>query len=237
MNTQNNTQASPSIVRGVTRPSWTLSRNVNQLVVLVRDDSGSMAGEKADHASAASRDFVSELAEPSNKDGFRVAVVDFAEKSKVVNPPAKATALDGKVAPLAAGKGFWGLMGGAGSTNITAGLQDALVIIENGDAAAQAAVTFLRPVVFAFTDGCHNEGPPPYEVAKQLKSKADLVTVAFGADADEELLRNLATSTQHFYRCTNGRTLRAFLAAAGATLCETMRAGTNATHALTMIRQ
>jgi len=66
---------------------------------------------------------------------------------------------------------------------------------------------------------------------------ADLVTVAFGAEADERLLRDLATSSQHFYRCRKGRELRTFLAAVGATLSGTLTQGVNATQALGEIRQ
>jgi uncharacterized protein YegL len=97
-------------------------------------------------------------------------------------------------------------------------------------------VQYLRPVVLIFTDGCHNTGPGPKDVADRLKQKADFVTVAFGSDADEALLRSLASTPQHFYRCANGRELRQFLAAVGATMTATMAAKTNATQALTQIR-
>jgi hypothetical protein len=66
---------------------------------------------------------------------------------------------------------------------------------------------------------------------------ADLVTVAFGDDADGRLLRSLATSAGHFYRCSSGRQLRAFLAAVGTTLTTAMSSGTGATQALTTIRR
>jgi hypothetical protein len=91
-------------------------------------------------------------------------------------------------------------------------------------------------VTIFFSDGQHNTGPGPKDVADQLKLKADLVTVAFGSDADEALLRSLASTPQHFYRCANGRELRQFLAAVGATMTATMAAGTNATRALTQIQ-
>jgi uncharacterized protein YegL len=219
-----------TIVRsGLRRPNW-ICRNVKQNVILVRDKSGSMSGKKAKDASAASLDLVAELAEPANKDGFNVAVIDFSSGSKPVHTLQNATVLNGKVAPLSAG-----LFGG--SPNITAGLKDALSILEEAEKHNQDGVAFLRPVVIVFTDGCHNQGPGPQDVAEAMKRIADLVTVAFGSDADEALLRSLASSPQHFYRCSTGRELRAFLAAVGATITGTMQAGTNATQALTMIRQ
>jgi uncharacterized protein YegL len=187
-----------------------------------------MSGQKAMDASAASLDLVSELAQPSNKDGFNVAVVDFATSSHVANRLEKATALAGKIAPLSAG---------GDSTNITDGLQTALDILEEAETNPQEGVTYLRPVVICFTDGRHNTGPHPHDVANRLKQKADLVTVAFGTDADESLLRQLALTPQHFYRCANGRELRSFLAAVGKTMTASMAAGTNATKALTLIQQ
>lgn len=229
MNTQNQNSKPKTIVGGVQRPKW-ISPETKQNTVLVRDKSGSMYGEKAKDASAASLDLVAELASPSNKDGFNVAVVDFAHGSKVVHNLERATALNGKVKPLRVS-----LFGG--STNITAGLEDALSILEEAKKQGQEGATYLRPVVIVFTDGCHNDGPEPHAVANQLKDSADLVTVAFGSDADEALLRSLASTPQHFYRCSTGRELRAFLASVGTTMTTTMAAGTNATQALTKIRQ
>lgn len=60
---------------------------------------------------------------------------------------------------------------------------------------------------------------------------------AFGEDADEELLRSLASTAAHFFRCSSGRELRQFLAAVGATVTGTMAAGVNATEALSVIQK
>ena len=230
MNTQNQNSRPITIVHGLRRPNW-ICGNAKQREVFVRDRSGSMNGQKAKDASAASLDLVAELAESANKDGFYVAIVDFASNAKTVHELEKATFLNGNVTPLSVG-----LFGG--STNITSGLEDALSILENAEKHEyQEGVTFLRPVAIIFSDGCHNVGPDPHGVATRLKGLADLVTVAFGTDADEVLLRSLATSPQHFYRCTSGRELRSFLAAVGATMTATMAAGTNATRALTTIQQ
>ena len=228
MNAQNQNSKPMTIVSGgLRRPNW-ICRNVKQNVVFVRDKSGSMDGQKTKDASAASLDLVAELAEPANKDGFYVGVVDFGRGSTIVHNLDKATTLNGRVSSLFANDG---------STNITAGLEDALSVLEKAEQHKQEGVLLLRPVVIVFTDGCHNEGPDPQNVANRVKGVADLVTVAFGSDADETLMRSLATSPQHFYRCSTGRELRSFLAAVGATMTATMAAGTNATQALTMIQQ
>ena len=186
-----------------------------------------MRGKDAEEASAASQELVAELANPSNLDGFRVAVVDFDGRSKVVHHLTGAVELDGQIVPLSVGR-----IGNG--TNITAALTDALSILENAKHEDQE-IEFLRPVVIAFSDGGHNRGRDPDDVATRLNEIADLVTVAFGTGAGDDLLRSLALTEQHFYRCSRGGELRAFLAAVGATMTETMAAGTNATHALTMI--
>jgi hypothetical protein len=95
----------------------------------------------------------------------------------------------------------------------------------------------LRPVVLCYSDGGHNTGAHPRAVADQIKQIADLVTIAFGSDADEALLTELASSSQHFYRCNNGKELRCFLAAVGATISGTLSAGVNATNALSQMKQ
>ena len=223
------TQGGAGFLQGVSRPTC-LSTKSRQLVVYVRDASPSMAGPKATDAAAAGVDLVDELAKPENKNGFEVGVVDFAGRAKTVHPIDKATALNGRVVPINTS-----LFGG--STNITDGLREAEVLVDQSAASRTTERLTLRPVVILFSDGCHNSGAHPRDAANGVKAKADLVTVAFGADADEALLRQLATSPQHFYRCTNGRNLRMFLAAVGKTLTGTMAKGTNGTIALSQIKQ
>jgi len=227
-----NTQIHNTIVRGgLRRPNW-ICKNVKQIVILVRDASGSMSGTPAAQASTATLDLVGELANPSNKDGFIIAIVDFAENAVTVHDLTRASDLNGKVTPLQIGRSMLG-----GTTNLTAGIETANGILGKARRPDQAGTAYLRPVVIAFTDGGHNQGPAPHDAANRLKAIADLVTVAFGDSADEALMRDLACTPQHFYRCSNGRELRQFLAAMGATMTATMAAGANATQALATIRQ
>lgn len=221
-----NTKQMTIVSSGLRRPRWICS-NVKQDAVVVRDRSLSMSGQKAKDASDASRDLVVELADPANKGGFSVAIVDFATRSKVIRNLESATTLKGRVPDLSVDE--------EGCTNITSGLADAQAILAKAD--RQQEGIYLRPVVLILTDGCHNVGREPHAIAAQLKGIADLVTVAFGDDADEALLRSIATTSQHFYRCSSGRDLRRFLAAVGATMGATMAANANATEALTTIQQ
>jgi uncharacterized protein YegL len=230
----------PLLTRAYRPPNYICSKS-NQVVILVRDRSGSMEGQKAKDASAACQSLVDELSQQQNKDGFHVAVVDFASSAAVIHKTEKATSLTTHLQGVGT-RGWRSVFGGGdanigGSTNITDGLAQARQALEQVTHNPPSdGVTFLRPVVILFTDGGHNEGPDPASEADRVKQIADLVTVAFGSDADEAMLANLATSPQHFYRCSTGRDLRQFLAAVGATLSQTMAQKTNATRALASVQ-
>jgi uncharacterized protein YegL len=189
-----------------------------------------MAEEKGRAAWAAIRGLLSELGHQVNKDAFRVALIRFASTARVLYPLTKATKLLGLPAEPP-DDAF-----SEGGTNITAGLEAALSILKPSEGWGKGNRLFLRPVCLLFSDGCHNTGPEPAEVAARVKEGADLVTVAFGEDADEGLLRSLATSKSHFYRCADGRDLRRFMAAVGATMIQTRAQGMNATQALSNVR-
>lgn len=201
---------------GLVRPVSVAPRA--QLTVLVRDASSSMAGEKAADADAASRALVSDLAEPGNRGAFTVGVVDFASTVSRVQPPEAAETLVTHMAPLDA----------SGSTNVAAALDQAGAIIRTAPAELAAA----RPVVLLFSDGRPNCGGDARLAAATLKENADVVTVAFGGDADEAFLREIATSPAHAYRCRDGRELRKLFRAVGATLSRSITAGVPATGAL-----
>ena len=83
----------------------------------------------------------------------------------------------------------------------------------------------------------HNVGIEPNATADDIKQIADLVTVAYGSDADKKLLKYLASTSQHFYKCNNGKELRQFLASVGETMTATMSSGINATEALSKVQK
>ncbi|MEQ8191350.1 MAG: vWA domain-containing protein [Candidatus Eremiobacterota bacterium] len=205
------------IVSALNPPVWAKSKT-SQRVIILRDVSPSMEGNKAREASAAVVELVNELANPGNKDGFSVAVIDFSGSSKVVNDFTVAGFLEPE--PLR--------VCGSG-TNITSGLEQALALLGN---VGFESHMFLRPVVLLFSDGGHNTGDVPYHIAEHLKVRADVVTIGFGTDADENMLKQLATSPQHFYRCRNGKELRCFLGAVGKTMSVSLSYGRNATRDL-----
>ncbi len=215
-----------SLTVGVKRPDFLTSKSA-QFVAIARDASPSMSGQKADDATRACSELIDELALPANKGGFSVGIVDFDGSAHVANPTAPATNLVGSVAPIDTGRGS--------STNIQDALRLTLQLVDDATRNADRGRIQLRPVALLFSDGQSNAGGDPRPIANDLKKAADLVTVAFGPDADEATLRELASSPQHFYRCRNGRELRVFLASVGQTLTATMSQGRNATVALTQI--
>jgi len=91
--------------------------------------------------------------------------------------------------------------------------------------------------VLCFTDGQHNVGPSPLSVGANVKAIADLVTVAFGSDADEKLLKELATTSQYFYRCKSGKELRAFLSAVGRAMSTSMGQKKDASQLLAQVNR
>ena len=207
---------------GLKRPEVITSKT-KQRVIFVRDISLSMDDDnKKNHASAATRDLLTELALPENKDGFVVGVVDYSSGAQIVAPFAPASELEGKLSDIVTDE----------YTNISAGLELARSMLEQSPDPVEGKERFLKPVLILFTDGEHNHGPDPLVEANKVKQFADLVTVAFGDDADLDLLRSMANSPEHCYRCSEGRELRAFLAAVGETLSGSLQQGQNATQPL-----
>lgn len=208
----------PDQILRLKRGNWINSRNL-QCAVLVRDASHSMSHErKAQDASTATNELIEELAHPTNKDGFILGVIDFDEEVTRTIEPQRVTSL-GAVPAIRPGA----------STNLTAGLLGAEQLLD----LAEASVTlrpegtrFLPHLVILFSDGGHNEGPPPEEVAARLADRGViLVTIAFGTKAHKDRLRSLSSNGQCFRECRNGRELRAFFAQVGGTLAASVAAG------------
>ena len=215
----------PLTVRaGLSRPAWVTAPK-KQDAILLRDASSSMQGDKSQEANAAAAGLVDALAAPENRGGFRVGVIDFSSDVRVASPLTAATDLAGRIPPLTP----------SGMTNLTGAIVEATTMIAAEKATTPVGETPLRPVVVILSDGVHNVGAPPHAAATALKVDADVVTVAFGSDADESLLTAIATSPGHFYRCRDGRELRRFFAAVGTTLSRSMARGTNAGAALASI--
>lgn len=206
-----------TLTQGVVRPGVARAK-YRQNVILFRDCSSSMDGDKAAAAKRACSEFVAELAK---NEGFSVAIVDFNDTAKEVMPLTSASGLLHGIPDL----NVWG------DTNITGAIKMGSRILGRTSVIPEGYKQ-VRHVGVLFTDGLHNVGPGPQNAADEFKRTADLVTVAFGNDADETMLREIATSPSHFYRVSNGAELMRFMQKLGTTLTQTIARGVPATHAL-----
>jgi len=215
-------------IRPITVRQATAATPCRQSCVIVRDASGSMLGQKEIDALDACRDLVEALAAPGNGDTFRCAVVDFSSSALVVHPLCPARQLAGRLQPMDI----------VDSTDIAAGLRAAGSVLSSDGEPFPPGVRQLSPVIALYSDGGHNEsGSPEYE-ADCLKQKqgCTIITVAFGSDADEDLLRKLASSPSHFYRAAGGADLRKLFAAVGRTMSVSATTGRDPCQALGSLR-
>src|SRR2546423_175079 len=104
INLQTTVRPQSMVLTGVKRPTYLTSRSA-QFVALARDASPSMSGQKAADATTASTELIEELAKPENKDGFTVAIVDFADDAVTISPASRAADVSGQVAAINTGQG------------------------------------------------------------------------------------------------------------------------------------
>mgnify|MGYP000993839857 CR=1 FL=1 len=202
------------LVPGVSRP--VVGASQRQLAILVLDTSGSMEGAKIAEAIAACGACVSELADAKNRGAFEVCVISYAETAKEYLAPKAATQVRPEDFAVKTGEvGAW--------TNISAGLSLALDVVER-----PRSGNWARPVVLLLSDGVNTRGPKPEGMAAALKVKAELISVAFGSDADVALLERLSNSPQHVLKAANGADLRRHFAVVGRSMSMAARTGQNA---------
>lgn len=196
-----------------------------QSVVSVVDVSPSMGAEhKTEEANRAFAEFNQLLCDPQNRDGFLHGVVAFNEGAWVVSNFASPTTLAALNPIQPSGYG----------TNIGQGLAKVRELLDGFVAPPDSEL--LASVLFLLSDGCTEDIAQAEREAEALKQRGCIiVTCAFGGDADDILLRRLATSHQHHGKCMTGPQLLAFLAKVGHTLRVTQRAGTNACAALASV--
>ncbi len=205
-----------SLLQGVTRPKIGADRC--QSAIVVGDASASMQGAKIDALNLATAALLKGLQDPKARDAFSFALVAYGDKAKVHLDLRKATKVDPAKAALSAG------MHGP-NTNVTDGLAKALQLVRRTAAAPGAP----RPIVLLLTDGVHNMGAPePEGAADELKREADLVCVAFGADADFGRLERLANTPAHAVRCDSGTDLRGYFVQVATTMASAAKTGQSA---------
>lgn len=225
---------SPRVGATMTRPSPMMtmpsvakppsSRTVNLLLLL--DVSSSMEGRKLWAANAAASDCLAEIASQPAVERFKSGLITFDGQARVLERLARMRA--GCSAVVKANPGN-------GRTNIKAAVELAMRELEEQGQADRAGG--LRPVsvVILLSDGCANVGDPQPEADRARVAGVTVVTIAFGADADQAQLRRLATTPAHAYAAFDGPTLRALFSRLGATLSQAAAAGGAIQHALATI--
>jgi uncharacterized protein YegL len=202
-------QGGGPIIAGVPDDARPLKVYGDELIMFLADNSGSMSGPKAVEASQAISVCLNELADPSNKDGFRVSVLTYASSSQLLHSASE---------PM---KAITTLDGNGGGTSLAPAI-----------CLAQAEVTkySVRPnrrlqpaVAIIFSDGQLGDGPQAEIEASRLKAMGvKVITIGFGADADEAQLRRLASAPDH-YAFANVGQLKPLFALVGKTLSQQNR--------------
>lgn len=186
-----------------------IASNVKQHIVLTRDHSTSMSGSKIAELNQASESLIMELADPLNRDGFRVSVVDFNDSATRVclGQPAESLSVPPAVS--------------SGGTDFTQALDETLYTIrEFTQQPNDAGWHYLRPVVLFLSDG---QAGVDDDLISDLQEEAEVIAIAYGADADQSTLSHIASSGDVEVIGTDGGALRTFLAEVGKTLSQTIQ--------------
>lgn len=183
-----------------------VSSNAKQHVILVLDKSSSMGGSKIDDLNLGVSGLVFELANPINKNGFLVSVVEFnhgahrsvfAESAVTLQPPVLTT---------------------GGGTNFNAAMKQTISTVEDFKSRPNTeGWRYLRPQVLFLSDG---QSPVSDNNIQDLQEIANVTAIAYGSDADSGTLSRIASDGQVHVIGTDGGALRAFLAKVGETLSQ-----------------
>lgn len=184
-------------------------------IVLVADDSGSMAGPPAQKATEAIRTWILELQQVTRgqKEYFKFSLIAFGSSSEVIAVGVNVNEIDADTVVV---------NGNSGSTNMAAALADAR------DAVIQtAAPHHCPPFVFLYTDGHPDDATAALEAAEALKATnlpcgcPRLVSFGIGS-VNDQLLRQMATSPEFYKHVDDPQALIRLLPAIGT---PTQRAG------------
>lgn len=156
-----------------------------QPVHVVMDDSGSMSGSPAQEASQALMALAKELAQPKNKDGFRLNVIRFGSS---------ATMVASAVAPQTLSVAFSGTSGGTVAA-------PALRMAQSAEKAftPRPERRLINGIVVFMSDGALSDDAETIRVANEMKNAGmTIITIGFGSGADVATLQAIATTPQHY---------------------------------------
>lgn len=190
-----------------------------QLVLATLDCSGSMAGDNIKEVNDSVQEvLINDLAQSQNKDGYFLSIIGFDSYATLIHAGVPARELANSFKQLQAG----------GGTNFNAAIQTCIDAVNQFNQVKDRGYKYLRPVCFFLSDGHSSVND---DLLVELKEICDVVSVAYGSDADVFTLQKIATSNEHFFRIeSNKGQFRRFLAAVTKTLESSLERGEDATY-------
>ncbi len=193
-----------------------------QLAILMVDGSGSMADplspnsttSKADAVLQANKEFVNVLKSSKIRESFWLSSFAFNVSTTSMLPSTRKEFL--KVTQIVSDeiRHPLAVLESKGRTDLAVALAKALEIAQSfrHDTGIQIDPKYRRAVVILLSDGLHNEGDVTrvHKIAGQISNLWPLCTVAFGNDADNKLLKEIATEEKFFLQTADPDRLRAF---------------------------
>ncbi|WP_237607681.1 vWA domain-containing protein [Roseimaritima sediminicola] len=163
-------------------------------IVLVVDRSGSMKGTKFSDLQLAIGVFAETLGSTPVEE--QVGLASYSDRATAD------VALTGDLSALSAGMNR---LTPGGFTSISRGMAAGARIIVDG-----RSREFVERTMIVMTDGRHNRGPEPREVASRLAAEGVVIhTITFGADADRPRMQEVAAIGRgRHYHADNGLQLR-----------------------------
>jgi len=202
-------------------PSVRVTSKNPLILCLIADDSGSMSGQPAQEVTNGVRDLIllCQTYGGGEKNYFKVLLVKFGTSAEIMEDLTPILSVDANRIDF---------KGVQGATNMGAAMQlvyDKLKKHQSQDPLDPA------PIIIFWSDG-QNNGLDPLPVAEEIKRMTwpcglhpQIITCGFG-NVDENLLRTMASSPEHYKAQRNAEELRAFLGNIGTVLSQAGRPGT-----------
>lgn len=185
-------------------------------IILVADDSGSMAGKPADLVNTAIRKWLNELlwmSKEGTRDYFFFTLITFGTHAKVYGRMHGQADSDDRIPlPEVAIDSLQPITGQSGGTNIGAALRKAIDVLRRH----RPKPTDCYPFVYLYTDGKADDPEQALRAAEELRrmelpcGKPRLVVLGFH-EADRGFLEKLAGNAEYYFHCDNSATLAALL--------------------------
>lgn len=184
------------------------------LAILILDGSGSMLDlgktgkSKSEEVKGAAKGLLSRLKKSEIRNTFWLSVLAFDVKVEPIIAGYRSVteiSEDEIIAPT-------DVVGG-GMTNIHEALIWGHDIAQKflNDSKIPGEYNSKKVIIFLLSDGMHNSGDDPREIAMKIKNKQiTIVTVAYGNQADRAMLRDLSSGKEFYLETSDPERLREF---------------------------